>query len=79
MRKVFHILGWSGLPEFTSKLLSFNKANAHFSVGKMIYWVVVLGNGQVEFTGWANYHPVNLLFTSLPCKPCLCNPCPSDS
>ena len=25
----------------------------------------ILGNGQVEFTGWENAHPVNLLFTSL--------------
>ena len=53
--KVFHLLGWSGLQKITSRLPSFDNCGVHFPVGKMIYWVgtAVLGNGQVEFTGWA--------------------------
>ena len=46
--EVFHLLGWWGLPEFTSKLPSFNKVNAYFPVGKMIYWVGSFG----QWAGW---------------------------
>ena len=39
------------------KLNVCNNCGAHFSVGKIIYWGTILGNGQVDFTGWANALP----------------------
>ena len=46
-------LGCSVLQKFTSNLPTVPSSNCggNFSLGKIIY--AVLGNGQVEFTGWA--------------------------
>ena len=59
------ILGWpsrvspwgqSILPNLRPILAIFGKCGAHFSVGKIIYWVSNFWAklGQVEFAGWAN-------------------------
>ena len=37
--------------DFMSKLPACNNCGIHFSEGMIVYWV---GNGQVEFSGWAN-------------------------
>ena len=59
------------MQKLRSELPIFDKCGAHFSVGKIIYWV---GSGQVELTGWANFWVGIITYYLPPCQ-CICLVC----